>query len=516
MTINFIPNDPTARDSMPARKQPARADRPAGRAGFNFENHSPEGEFGFDTRDFLFWQSREAALATVEAWEAYAGDLTKWASRSPSIQRRIDVSLTFNDGETFGAQRLNAFYDTQGVRFFDFNDGAQTTFSGQSTDTVSHEVGHALLDSQRPDLFGSSMPEVGAFHEAFGDIVAMLTALADSGTRLKLLQLTPDLSQPNFVESSMEYLSAAINRQFGNVAPSKPRRSLNQFQWQLPETLPAGSFNDLPEKLSREGHSFCRVFSGTFYDVLRGIFTASGAGNEAALATAAQTAGKLLVDAVRQTPETARYFQAVGRAMVKADDISNGGANREIIGKAFAGHSIMLGSAAMTAPTAALAGPAPTILKTGARIAASTLTDLRERIGAKKGAKFAVRSLAMLGEGVAEAVHRREVKLGDIDKRLKGVIAYAAEPVLVGASGTRAAVLGALPQPNRTENEVAAFVETLLKNGRIALGKPVAKKALAFALPEPKSNNVATHVIRSVGGKQVLSRIRFMCVCCRA
>jgi hypothetical protein len=515
MTINFIPNDPTARDAMPERKQPARANRPAGRAGFNFESHPPEGEFAFDTRDFLFWQSREAALATVEAWEAYAGNLTKWASRSASIQRRIDVSLTFNDGETFGPRRLNAYYDQQGVRFFDFNDGTQTTFSGQSTDTVSHEVGHALLDSQRPELFGSSMPEVGAFHEAFGDIVAMLTALSDSATRIKLLQLTPDLSQPNFVESSMEYLSAAVLRQFGNTSPSKPRRSLNQFQWQLPETLPAGSFNDLPEKLSREGHSFCRVFSGAFYDVLRGIFTASGAGNEAALATAAQTAGRLLVDAVRQTPETARYFQAVGRAMVKADDISNGGANREIIGKAFAGHSIMLGSAAMTAPTAALAGPAPTILKTGARIAASTLTDLRQRIGAKKGAKFQVRSLAMLGEGVAEAVHRREVRLGDIDKRLKGVIAYAAEPVLVGASGARAAVLGALPEPNRTENEVAAFVETLLKNGRIALGKSVAKKALA-ALPEATSTDIATHVIRSIGGKQVLSRIRFMCVCCRA
>jgi hypothetical protein len=503
---------------MPQRQQPARANRPAGRANFNFEAHAPEGEFDFDKRDFLFWQCREAALATVEAWESYAGNLVRWADRSAN-PARIELNLTFDDGETLGSQRLNAYYDGQGVRFFDFNDGTETTFSAASTDTVSHEVGHALLDSQRAELFGSNMPEVAAFHEAFGDIVAMLTALSDQATRIKLLKTTPDLSKPNFVEANSEYLSAAIRKQFGNVNPSKPRRALNQFKWQLPDTLPVGDFNDPPETLSRESHNFSRVFSGAFYDTLRAVFTSGAADDEAALLAAAQTCGRLLVDAVRQTPETARYFQAVGRAMVKADDQLNGGAHREAIGKAFADHTIMLGTAAMTAPTAALAGPAPKILKTSAKISASTLTDLRRRIGAKKGAKFAIRPLAMLGEGVAEAVHRREVSLGDVDKRLRGVVAFAAEPVLVGRSGTRAAVLGALPQQTRTEDEVGAFVETLLKNGRIALdGRPKAgaKKSLMAAMPKPKSNNVPTHVIRSVGGKKVLTRIRFLCGCCRA
>lgn len=518
MTINFIPNDPNVTNDMPQRQQPARPDRPPGRANFNYEKHAPEAPFNFDQRDFLFWQSREAALAAVEAWETYAGNLARW-----SRGQRIDISLTFDDGETVGPLRLNAYYDTQGVRFFDFDfkDGTTPIFSAASTDTVSHEVGHALLDSQRPELFGSSMPEVGAFHESFGDMVAILTALSDQATRTKLLQVTADLSQPNFVEAGSEYLSAAILKQFGNVNPSKPRRALNQFQWQLPSTLPAGDFNDPPEMLSRESHNFSRVFTGAFYDTLRGVFTSGGAGNQASLLAAAQTCGKLLVEAVRQTPETARYFQAVGRAMVKADDQFNAGANREIIGKAFADHGIMLGSSAMTAPTAALAGPAPKILKTSAKIAPSTLSDLRERIGAKKGAKFAIRPLAMLGEGVAEAVHRREVALGAVDKRLRGVVAYAAEPVLLGHSGARAAVLGALPEQTRTEDEVGAFVETLLRNGRLALGaKPVAKtakkKGLMAAGGGATSNNVPTHVIRTVGGKKVLTRIRFLCGCCRA
>ena len=164
MPINFIPNDPLTRNSLPMRQQAARPDRSAGRAGFNFESHGGEQPFDFGTDDFVFWQSREAALATVEAWEGFAGNLVRWANRSANT-RRIDLSPVFDDGETSGSRRLNAFYDGQGVRFFDFDDGTETTFSGNSADTVSHEVGHALLDSQRPELFGSNIAEEAAFHE---------------------------------------------------------------------------------------------------------------------------------------------------------------------------------------------------------------------------------------------------------------------------------------------------------------------------------------------------------------
>ena len=44
-------------------------------------------------------------------------------------------------------------------------------------------------------------------------------------------------------------------------------------------------------------------------------------------------------------------------------------------------------------------------------------------------AAFEVRPVPMLGEGIVEAVHRREVPLGRVDARLKGVVAYAAEPM---------------------------------------------------------------------------------------
>jgi hypothetical protein len=42
---------------------------------------------------------------------------------------------------------------------------------------VCHELGHAILDALKPQLFNVASTEAGAFHEAFGDISAILCAL---------------------------------------------------------------------------------------------------------------------------------------------------------------------------------------------------------------------------------------------------------------------------------------------------------------------------------------------------
>ena len=75
-----------------------------------------------------------------------------------------------------------------------------------------------------------------------------------------------------------------------------------------------------------------------------------------------------------------------------------------------------------------------------------------------------VSPLRALGERVVQAVHQREVPLGDVHAKLKGVIAMAAETVLVGASGGRAAALGALPDASATTNEVLSYVDSLIKH----------------------------------------------------
>jgi len=102
-------------------------------------------------------------------------------------------------------------------------------------------------------------------------------------------------------------------------------------------------------------------------------------------------------------------------------------------------------------------------------------------------------------------LNTREVPLGGVDKVLQGVVGMAYEPVNVGDSGGRAAVAGAMLQPDDTVKEVIEFVKALLKHDRIDLDK---KKKGAVASPRGATDgkrSTATHAIESVGGKKVLT-----------
>jgi len=238
MSINFIPNDPLALSASPMRTQNARKNRPPGRAGFTFVNAPKEGLFNPGTPEFLFWQAREAALAALEVWEALNGNLKEWARSTPDRKKLVLKQNAGND--------LNAFYDGNSLSFFEFTAGSKTTFSGGSTDVVAHEAGHALLDTIRPDLWSSNLTEPNAFHEAFGDCVALLTCLFDQETRVALLKESPDLGKANFVEALAEELSDMVRIAIGKNHPAAaPRHALNNFKWQLPTTLPTNGPPDV-------------------------------------------------------------------------------------------------------------------------------------------------------------------------------------------------------------------------------------------------------------------------------
>jgi hypothetical protein len=202
MPINFIPNDPLAQNSVPIRQVSPHPDRPANRAGFNFFNAVPEGLFNPGTPEFLFWQCREAALSALEVWESLNGNLSRWGRARPDPRR---LSLIQDGGDD-----LNAGYDGQSLEFFHHTTGNKTTQAAASTDVVAHEAGHAFLDTLRPEIFLSSVTEQGAFHEAFGDCMALLTALFDRRTRQALLAATPNLGAANFLEATAEDLSDGV------------------------------------------------------------------------------------------------------------------------------------------------------------------------------------------------------------------------------------------------------------------------------------------------------------------
>jgi len=500
MSINFIPNDPND-TKLPMRVISPRPNRPANRAGFTFFGQQPEDTFDPTTQTdgFLFWQCREAALAALEAWEDVSGGtFASWQGLQGPMKK---LELRPDDGV-----ELNAFYNRVSLSFFHFPTGGETFLSGASTDVVAHEAGHGILDAIRPDIWDSAGFEVNAFHEAFGDCVAILTALLDGPTRAAVLS---SLTQKNLVEVTAENLSAGIKKVAPNHNASVPRRALNKFKWQLPSTLPDfDSTGDGPGKLINEIHSFGQVFSGCFYDTIVNLFQANGGSTDGQLQSATRTAGRLLGRAVATAPADVRFFREVGRAMVKADETDNAGANRDAVKAAFEGHDITLGTGAMLAPVAALAGAAPSIKAAAATLGAAGKKDLLARIGAV-GGKLAMSALRIGTETVAEAIHERLVPLDGLSTKLKGVVAKATESVLVGDSNGRAAILGTLPEPSATFDEVATFVRSLLKQGAIDFGGKKAVAGVAKTRVDP-----VTHEIKMVNGQKVLTRVRFACRCC--
>lgn len=505
--IAFIPNDPLAKAGPASRKIKPHTKRAAGRADFDFNGEAKEGIHNVSTPEFLFWQCREAALRAVEVWETIDNKLKAWGTSSPK-----KLTLTPNAGF-----QLNAGYTRTGLDFYEFSTGKKSTFSGASTDVVSHEAGHAFLDSLRPELWDTTFPETNAFHEAFGDCMALLTALSDQETRTSLLKITKDLGKANFVETLMEDLADGTKRELGaDFDSSAPRHALNNFKWQLPAALPK---RGKPSVLTSEMHSFGRVFTGCFYDTLRNVFANQPKQDQLNLWKAAQTAGKLLAAAAREVPETPRFFQSIGRAMVLTDQKLNKGVNKAAIGEAFDRHDISLGSAAMLAPRSSLAGAAPKVKgKRGAAILTpSTREELKRLIGAPPKARLAVSARSIGDEQIAEATHYREVSLAALSKDLKDVVTFAAEPVLIGSSGKRAAVVSNLPNEGTTTDEVHTFVSTLLESDAIDFDESsrtaAATKGFRAAGPaggEAPRRPLPTHVIRLRGNQKVLERIRFV------
>jgi hypothetical protein len=502
--IFYIPNDPEARKAAKPRRVAAARKRGGNRSDFAFDELPRANVYASGSDEFLGWQCREALLRALAMWETIAGPLAHWQGRSS--HRKLRVVL--DQGEA-----IDAYYDRSALRYFhatSSKNGRIRRFAA-SVDVVAHEAGHAFLDAIRPSLWDSNFPEPNAFHEAFGDCIAILTALWDTDVRKALLKRDPRLSRANFVETLMESLANAIRDEDPDHNAAKPRRGRNRHRWTLPTTLPDDGG---PDVLINEVHSFGQVFVGCFYDAIRNVFLASKKNDSAALARAAEVVGKLLVRAADKAPHTPRFFQAVGRAMTLEDEAIHRGQHHEAIRLAFRAHGIMLGSVAAVAPRAELRGAAPRFRRKAkaGTLAKATLDDLKARLSLPKDTRMSVRTFRLGGQPIAEACHVRPVPLEGISERLENVIAYGVEPALVGSANRHAAVLGALPDARMTEDEVRSFVHGLLKRGSIAFDAR-ARRGGRGAVAGPSS--AATHGVVRLGGKLVLKRLRFACGCGR-
>lgn len=147
-------------------------------------------------------------------------------------------------------------------------------------------------------------------------------------------------------------------------------------------------------------------------------------------------------------------------------------------------------------------------------MAKATLDDLKARLGVSPRTALRMRTFDLGGERVAEASHQREVSLKGLSPKLAKVVALGNEAALIGQTNRHAAVFGALPDKQATEDEVRAFVGSLVRRGAIAYdAKSAAKPGRHGAIASP--HGVATHAVVRIGGQLVLRRLRFACGCRR-
>lgn len=133
------------------------------------------------------------------------------------------------------------------------------------------------------------------------------------------------------------------------------------------------------------------------------------------------------------------------------------------------------------------------------------------RLRASPAAKIAMSAINIAGNKVTEAIHHRFVGLDDLHAKLKGVVALAQETVLMGDVNKHAVVLGEMPDADNTSFDVHLFVQSLLKQAAILLDAPKASAVAGVSKALPAS---VTHVIKTVKGQKVLTRVRYACGHC--
>ncbi|HNV03647.1 MAG TPA: hypothetical protein PLE61_06850 [Vicinamibacterales bacterium] len=326
--------------------KPVRRQAPALGAGglaLSFVGKAPEARVHpVGTPGFRYWNAAEALSRTVRCWGRVLRPDTRWHAGKP-----LGVDLD-------AGRDLNAYYDRQEICFFHETVRGVTVYSGESPDVLCHELGHAILDAVRPQLWNAASIEVASLHESFADITAMLSALEVDSVRAMVVAATEGrLARASRLSRLAEQLGWAIRQSHPDaVDPDCLRNAANSFFYRQPESLPPMA---PASSLSSEPHSFSRVFTAAWLESLAGMFDA-GAPTSSRLAAVAADAGKLLVSAVARARITSSFFAQVAAGLLAADADLCDGRYRAAIQRAFVGRGILSMASAASLPRIAAAG----------------------------------------------------------------------------------------------------------------------------------------------------------------
>ena len=416
------------------------------------------------TPEFRYWDAAGAARRGADLWASLLPAGTGW-------EPGATLPLFLDEGVD-----LNAYYDRRGLNFFHGTADGRTVYSAESPDVVCHELGHAVLDALRPQLWDAASSEVAAFHESFGDMSAILSALQVQAVRTAVLAETSGvLYRSSRLSRLAVQLGWAIRQTHPDaVDPDCLRNAVNSFFYQQPETLPPSAPASM---LSSEPHSFSRVFTAVFFEGLGGMLTVASGGeppDETELLQVSRDMCRLLVDAVLAAPVVPDYYSQIAAHLIEADQNRFAGRYSAVLKGAFVHHGILSLDAA-TAVSSMRAETAPARGVTG-RATGPAAPLPRISLSA---AEFGLGTRPLYVNGAGEA------------KRFAVASAAAA-----GGSLT----------PSSSDVAARAYVEDLLRRGRVDVGADV-ETARAVAHPLRRK----THELRPQDGGLFLARLIFDC-----
>jgi len=337
--VNFYANDPSATDVSLEQVQYKVEDLPQ---KWKIQGNSPAvGLYNPGTLEFQFYQLNQTLYRCVAMWNnIYQNAFKSWSSTENLVVIPELDYRTIADAE----DGFNAYYDRPGGLnfFYDTDDIThKQVYTAESPDIVAHECGHAVLDAVQPDFWNAIYSEIGAFHEAYGDCSAILTTLLDDNVRKAFLRTR--VNESNFISRLAEQMGHALFSRYGRDASSQEslRDAINEFTYQDPNTLPDRGPDTM---LTREVHSFARVFVGAFYGSFARIYQVLAqelTDKEQALVKAHDSIGQILASAVLGSTVTPFLYRDVASGMLKADERLFAGKFRQAINDAFVDKKIL-------------------------------------------------------------------------------------------------------------------------------------------------------------------------------
>ncbi len=273
--------------------------------------------------NFRYWSAADALRRARDVWKPYLPEGLQWQS-GPTLDIQLDAG-----------QDLNAYYDRKSLAFHRGQVKGKDIYTADSPDVVAHELGHAVLDALRPDLWDAALDEVAAFHESFADLTSVLSSMQLDSVAATVAKETGGLLYQNSSLSRVaEQYGRAVNLLNPNAAPPDClRNAVNSFFYREPMHLPPLAPHS---ELSSDPHSFSRVFTAGFFEAIAGMLKVHSSSPKAEdIQTVGRDAAALLARAVRSAALSAAFYSEVAAQVIWADGPLFNGKYEDVLRSAF-------------------------------------------------------------------------------------------------------------------------------------------------------------------------------------